>query len=71
MCWSQPCPASELMCDDLDPWLGLFNMIRVEFYQAMVPTILKRAKATDDDLSVFVMMESEVNSWQAERAKRK
>lgn len=70
-CYTGPCTASEVMCEDLDPWIGLFNMLRVEFFQSSVPSILKRAKATDADMDVFMMLETEVNRWRDERAKRK
>jgi hypothetical protein len=59
------------MVPELDAWVGMFNLIRTEFYQALVPSILKKGKATDTDLSVFALMQSEMNETTREQIKKR
>lgn len=67
MCWSKPCPASEVMLPELGTWIGMYNLLKAEVLSGCQMSILERGKVTEGDFEVFASLDNTVNMHRIER----
>lgn len=57
-CAAKPCVASPLMQPELIVWWEMLKLLHSELFQGERLVLLKRAKATENDITVFVELEN-------------
>jgi hypothetical protein len=62
--------SSEYMTEDLTLWIQFYNLLRCETLAPVRPLILKRARCTEQDLQIIMLLDGVLKKWEHDKAKR-
>lgn len=59
------------MLPELNPWLGMLNLLKSGALTGCAPDILKRGDVQDGDFQVFAALENTMNKYRIKQQKRR